>query len=305
MRAATASRPVVMVVDDDTSIHAALGLVLEDDFEVLSALTGEAALHCLSAQRVDVILLDLLMPGVDGWQVFEQIRQLRGHQPRVVFLTGVDSSEAAVAAMKLGAHDWILKPFEDVALLTRLRAFCSRSRWIRVLGGDLGARATIATLSFTRCGAFAFYDAEGPAASGAEIDLVEASGAMTLDGLRAAVGQPPMNLTGLHQITTRALHHISRQYRDMKVTILADMIGVHTSYILQLFRNDLALTPREYIARVRIEVLKQRLRQVNCPSLDQLAEDVGLCDAAHVHKIFARYGQGSPSGYRADGQGAP
>ena len=112
------------------------------------------------------------------------------------------------------------------------------------------------------------------------------------------VSRPPIKLTALHAVTAEALHHVSRQYREVNVAALAESVGVYPKYLLDRFRADLGLTPREYITRVRIEVLKQRLRDPGCPSLDRLAEDVGLCDGAHVHKVFARYEHRSPSVYR-------
>jgi DNA-binding response OmpR family regulator/methylphosphotriester-DNA--protein-cysteine methyltransferase len=300
MRAVNARRPVVMVVDDDDGIHAALRLVLEDDFELLSVSSGEAAIRCLAEYRIDLMLLDLLMPDVDGWQVFEHARAMKGHRPRIVFLTAIDSSQAAVAALKLGADDWILKPFEDAALLARLQTLLSETRTIRIRGGDLGARATIAALAFIRCGALAVYQPDH--ALPADEPFIDAAAATTLDGLRTALCLPPIRLPAFHRVTGTALHHVSRQYQKVNVAALAEMVGVNGNYLLARFRDDLGLTPREYIARVRIEVVKQRLGQMGCPSLDRLAEEVGLYDGAHVHKIFARYAHGSPGAYRGNVQ---
>lgn len=93
-----------------------------------------------------------------------------------------------------------------------------------------------------------------------------------------------------------------RRYHEIGVAGLAAAVGVNGNYLLGLFRGDLGVAPREYIARVRIEVIKQRLSEPACPSLDRLAEDVGLCDAAHVHKMFIRYAQGRPGAYRVSSQ---
>ena len=142
-----------MVVDDDESIHAAPRLVLENDYDIITAADAEAAIRQLHQHRVDLVLLDLLMPGMDGWAMFEEVRRMNGHRPKVVFLTAVDSSTAAVAALKLGADDWILKPFEDAELLARIHAVLAETCRVRVRGGDLGARASIATMAFMRCGA--------------------------------------------------------------------------------------------------------------------------------------------------------
>ena len=291
-----------MVVDDDESIHAALRLVLENHYDIITAASAEAAIRQLALHRVDIILLDLLMPGTDGWTLFEEVRAMNGHRPKVIFLTAVDSSRAAVAALKLGADDWILKPFEEEALVARLHTLLSETRRIRVRGGDLGARATIATMAFLRSGALAVYETETTAASASADALIDATGATTLEGLQAAIGSAPIRCNAVHRVTVEALHHVSRYYSEINVAGLAALISVKGNYLLERFRDDLGLTPREYVARIRIEVVKQRLRQTECPSLDRVAEEVGLCDAAHVHKLFARYAQGSPSAYRGNVQ---
>jgi DNA-binding response OmpR family regulator len=82
----------------------------------------------VQTRRIDIVLLDLLMPGVHGWEVFERLRQIRGQRPKVIFLTGVDSSIAAVAALKLGAEDWIVKPFDEDVLRQQIRSLAQRHR---------------------------------------------------------------------------------------------------------------------------------------------------------------------------------
>jgi two-component system alkaline phosphatase synthesis response regulator PhoP len=93
------------VVDDDEGVHEALGLVLEDDYEVVSAVSCSGALRQLEERRIDVVLLDLLLPGTNGFEIFGHILDRAGRQPKVVFMTGINSSAAAVYAMELGAAD--------------------------------------------------------------------------------------------------------------------------------------------------------------------------------------------------------
>jgi CheY-like chemotaxis protein len=143
--------PTVLLVDDDRSVHEALGLDLEGHFELVSALSGEAGLTELARRRIDVVLLDLLMPGIDGWQLFEHISSQGTPRPKVVFLTGVDSSAAAVAALRLGAEDWIVKPYDAAALIQQLTGTLAPKR-IVLRGGSLGAHGTIAVASSVGCG---------------------------------------------------------------------------------------------------------------------------------------------------------
>jgi YesN/AraC family two-component response regulator len=246
----------------------------------------------VARRHVDLVLLDLLMPKVDGWAVFEQLLQMSGPRPKVIFLTAVDSSGPAAAAIKLGAEDWITKPFDESSLLMQIRALLQPGRII-VQGGELGARGTIGVLSTLRCGLSAEYRSSGHL-------VFDAASAACETGMAALLSQPPINLTALSKVTAAALHHVSTKYPGVNVDGLAHALGLSTNYLLQLFRQDLGLTPRDYIARVRVEVIKQRLRLPECPSLERLAEEVGLCDGPHLSRVFRRYVQAPPGLYRGN-----
>lgn len=111
--------PKVLVVDDEKNIRLSLEEGLASlGLDVISATGGEEALAVLDAERPALMLLDLLMPGMDGMEVLE--RTARGHpEVRVVILTAHGNVDNAVEAMKLGAADFLQKPFslEDIRAL--------------------------------------------------------------------------------------------------------------------------------------------------------------------------------------------
>jgi YesN/AraC family two-component response regulator len=288
-----------MVVDDDEPIHDVLRLTLEDDYDVMSTFSGATAIHALDTRRIDLILLDLLMPSVDGWQVFEHLGAMTQQRPKVIFLTGVDSSVAAVAAVKLGAEDWIVKPFDEGMLRQQIRSLL-RPQCIRVQGGDIGMRAAIAVLIAVKHGVFAEYG-RGPVEAPTAHDRVsvDVGRASTVSEMAALLNVPLLNLS-VHPVVVAAVHHIAKHLPDVNVESLAQGLDLSSNYVLQLFRRELGLTPRDYIARVRVEVIKQRLGQPHCPSFEQLAEEVGLCDASHLSRVFTRYVQTPPGLYRGN-----
>jgi len=295
------ARPVVLLVDDNDAVRGLLQFILEDHYEVVSVSSGEAGLREVAQRRVDMVLLDLLMPGMDGWEVFERLRGMSRRRPKVIFMTGVDSSVAAVAALKLGAEDWIVKPFDESALLRQLRLLFPTARPIRIQGGELGDRATLAVVARARCGIPVQYRAHHPVPSNpTEVVVLDAAGAATEGGLRAMLGQSPLNLTALSPATAAALHHVSARYSRVNVTSLARAVGLSTDSLRQRFKRDLGLTPRDWITRVRVEVIKQRLTP-DLP-LERLAVEVGLCDAPHLSRVFARYVGESPGLYRDNRQ---
>jgi len=107
----------ILLVDDEPGMLRYIKTLLEvDDYKVQTATTGEEALALVNkGLRPDLVLMDLLMPGIDGLQTLEQLRQL---QPgvKVVILSCVGDTKKVVQAMRLGAQDYITKPFQKAEL---------------------------------------------------------------------------------------------------------------------------------------------------------------------------------------------
>jgi DNA-binding NtrC family response regulator len=113
-------RPVVLVVDDEPGLRESFRLILDDHFEVLEAADGAEALRIVAGTRVDLVLLDIRLPDLDGVQVLEQIKALE-ESIEVIMITAVQALRTAVAAMKLGAFDYVTKPFEEEEILPLVR----------------------------------------------------------------------------------------------------------------------------------------------------------------------------------------
>jgi DNA-binding response OmpR family regulator len=116
----------VLVVDDDETIRAILRRLVEvADGTVAEAATGEEALRALYAARPDIVVLDIDLPGLDGWQVLERVRQLT--DVPVVMLSAHDDELEKVRALQAGADDYVTKPFGAQELLARLQAHLRRA----------------------------------------------------------------------------------------------------------------------------------------------------------------------------------
>jgi DNA-binding NtrC family response regulator len=107
---------VILVVDDDPGIREAFRLVLEDQYDLLEAADGPRALAHVQRSPVDLVLLDVRLPGMDGIEVLERIKAIDEHV-EVILVTAVQTVRAAVAAMKLGALDYVTKPFDEDEIL--------------------------------------------------------------------------------------------------------------------------------------------------------------------------------------------
>jgi two-component system copper resistance phosphate regulon response regulator CusR len=118
----------VLVVEDEQKVASALKEGLEGEgYDVVVDGTGEAALFRLKTDPVDIILLDLLLPGRDGLHVLRTLRQ-QGFETPVLVLTARDTLEDRVTGLDTGADDYLVKPFEFAEVVARMRALLRRGR---------------------------------------------------------------------------------------------------------------------------------------------------------------------------------
>jgi two-component system, OmpR family, KDP operon response regulator KdpE len=119
-----AQRPLVLVVDDDRTLRRLCESTLKSEYRVVLAGDGEEALRLLYQHRPELILLDISMPVMDGWETCRRIRQLC--DTPVIMLTARDANEDVVRGLDAGADDYVTKPFHPAQLRARIRAVLRR-----------------------------------------------------------------------------------------------------------------------------------------------------------------------------------
>jgi two-component system sensor histidine kinase/response regulator len=123
MAASAEPRPTILVVDDNADNRALSLATLEDDYRVVMAVNGEEALRAVLAERPDCVLLDVRMPGMNGFEVCAKIRALPEHEHTpVVFLTALRDVETFDAALRAGGVDFLTKPVRATELVLRVQA---------------------------------------------------------------------------------------------------------------------------------------------------------------------------------------
>jgi DNA-binding response OmpR family regulator len=117
----------LLVVEDDSHLREALlQLLAAWGYALASAADGEAALAICAQEPIDLLLLDVGLPGCDGLEVCRRLRARGGDQPLVLLLTARDASADKVQGLELGADDYVVKPFDPAVLRARLQALLRR-----------------------------------------------------------------------------------------------------------------------------------------------------------------------------------
>lgn len=124
--------PIVLIVDDlEANTRLLARLIEPKGFVVISAHGGEEALELVRDYPPDVILLDLMMPGVDGFEVCRTLKQSAAtRRIPVIIITGVMEREANLRALEVGADDFVVKPFDSLLLLARIQN-CLRAKQLQ------------------------------------------------------------------------------------------------------------------------------------------------------------------------------
>ncbi|MEV4249678.1 response regulator transcription factor [Streptosporangium canum] len=118
----------VLVVDDEPNIRELLSEALElNGFTVRTAADGRQALEAVARERPDIIVLDVMMPGLDGFTVARRLREA-GDSPMMLFLTAKDAVSDRIAGLTAGGDDYVTKPFSLEEVVLRLRAIMRRMR---------------------------------------------------------------------------------------------------------------------------------------------------------------------------------
>lgn len=104
-------KPKILIIDDERNTREGLKMALEDKYDVLLAEDGQRGLAMLKNKKIDIVLTDLRMPGMDGMELIQEVTAWET-QPLIILLTAYGSVETAVKAMKNGAYDYITKPVD-------------------------------------------------------------------------------------------------------------------------------------------------------------------------------------------------
>jgi two-component system response regulator ResD len=232
------SERTVLVADDEDHIRQLVRLYLSGEgFGVTEARTGKEALACWQQSSPDLIVLDIMLPEMDGWEVLKQIRKERNTP--VIMLTAKDAELDKVLGLELGADDYVTKPFSPRELVSRVKAVLRRadSTGGVVLRSDQGQAAPAAREPST----------PGPGASQDEVvsypglTINKASREVTVDG--QIMSLPPKEFDLLWILAANPNRVFTREYLLETVweyTYFGDIrtVDVHVRRLRQKVEKD-------------------------------------------------------------------
>ncbi|WP_102346172.1 response regulator transcription factor [Bacillus sp. Marseille-P3661] len=118
-------KPTILIVDDEWDMRNLLKIHLQRDFKVIEAKEGKEAIAIVDQTPIDIIILDIMMPDMSGWDVCEKIRKKR--QLPIMMLTARTDIKDKVRGLEIGADDYLVKPFAPEELIARVNALLRRS----------------------------------------------------------------------------------------------------------------------------------------------------------------------------------
>ncbi|KOY80848.1 response regulator transcription factor [Lysinibacillus macroides] len=118
----------LLVVDDDAHIRELVKVFLQNEgLEVIEAIDGVDALSKLDTEKVDMVVMDIMMPNMDGWALCEEIRSFNTNLP-ILMLTAKGETSQKIKGFHLGTDDYLVKPFEPAELIVRVKSILKRYR---------------------------------------------------------------------------------------------------------------------------------------------------------------------------------
>lgn len=255
------SAGTILLVEDNTSLRSYIEFILKERYEVFGVENGLSALQFLEKRTPDLILSDIMMPEMDGFQLLEKLKSdpHRRHIP-VVMLTARADVQDKLRALRIGVDDYLLKPFEEEELLARI--------------GNL------------------LYNSRNRIPTAHLVDANGASGHDTSENTETASAEDMEWLERLEKLASAALGD-SR----LSVDWLASEMYTGRNQFFKRVKLLTGLTPNEYLQAVRMAGARELLEQRKVGTVKEVAYKVGFRDVKYFSEQYFKHFGKLPSSY--------
>jgi len=249
-------RHTLLLVEDDVDMMDYLYSILQNDYHVLAAANGQIALQLLNTHEIDLVLSDVMMPQIDGFQLLKKSKEINISLP-FILLTARMATDDRLQALQLGVDDYLTKPFVEEELQARLRNLLARHDARKKLHASRFLQ-DIASQQHT------------PAAA------LEVS--------------PSFDQQWLSALDLIILENIG--HSNFNIANLADKMNTSERNIYYKVRSFTGLTPNQYITEARLVRARQLLESKTFPTVAEVCFAVGLTSPQHFSRIFKnRFGK--------------
>jgi YesN/AraC family two-component response regulator len=319
----------VLAVDDDPVVRQCLSLTLEEHCNVVLAADGIEALEMLGSRAVDVVLLDLLMPRMDGRQALVHMRHDHPRTP-VIVVTAVDDLPTIVQCVKIGAWNYVTKPWEEATLVALVDGAVRERRdepGVLLVSDDMAALAPLhlalerQTRVLETNVACALSCAFRPTAI-----ILDSLGALMRPGgcafedrfpktpvvLMRALDDALAQLAGHGVISHEperntaviaAVEFIAGHYAEpLTVGIVANAVKLSAGRLAHVFPAITGFSVKDYVARLRINIARRLLVETRA-TLETIAARLGFADASNFSRTFKSVDGIAPGEFRRNRRG--
>jgi YesN/AraC family two-component response regulator len=320
---ADSTRPTVLAVDDEQAILDSICLELEADFDVVTAMSGAEALDLLAQRHVDIVLLDLRMPAMEGEEVLRRLSSTR-IRPPVIVISVVRQTETVVECMKLGAADYLTKPWERdelrATILRNLRPVKAAPGvllvsddaaalvpvqlalhfHVRVTAMSVATAMAVSALSALPArfpGSAVVWVSNDPSVDPGLVALPNRLD-LILDHIGKVLGDLVPPRAHLSRTLMAAVDLMVQHCRDpLTVDEIAHRVGLSEDHLIRIFRQAFGLPAAAYYVRLRIAVACRLLSDTD-EKVNDVAHRVGYSGAANLSRAFKEVMGVRPGEYR-------
>lgn len=262
------NRPNLLIIDDTADMRAYLYSLLSEQYRVIAAEDGENGLKMATRYQPDIIICDIMMPGMDGFTVLEHLRNTleTSHIP-VILLTAKGDRESRLKGLSESADDYIVKPFDEEELLVRIENLLNIRNVLKKAFGDAYLKASTEVKNNNE----------------SKVVFPDDQHLSTKDKAFMARFQSLIEA-----------HH---KNSNLKIMDMCASLCLSERPLQTKVKNILGCTPNQYLRRYRLERAAAMLRQGYGESLGQLALEVGFTTQQYFTARFTEYYGVAPAEY--------